>query len=99
MAKLYTLGSAKEFFIDFKQVQLELLVEYSAEINYLYGRCPIENKKIDKIQNNVDLIEERPLKQDTVRNKTKFIENKETRKSHKRQVNFKISKNLLERTL
>ena len=79
MAKLYIQGITKDFCIDFKQNQTELLVEYRAEIDSLYQQHPIDHEKIDEIQNNIDLIEERSLKGAMVRSRTKFIENEETR--------------------
>ena len=78
IAKLYIQGITKDFCIDFKEKQTELLVEYRAEIDSLYQQHPIDHEKIDEIQNNIDLIEERSLKGAMVRSRTKFIENEET---------------------
>ena len=78
MAKLYIQGITKDFCIDFKQNQTDLLVEYKAEIDSLYQQKPIDHQKIDQIQNNIDLIEERFLNGAMVRSRTKFIENEET---------------------
>ena len=41
MAKLYIQGITKDFCIDFKQNQTELLVEYRAGIDSLYQQHPI----------------------------------------------------------
>ena len=78
MAKQYIQGITKDFCIDFKQNQNELLVEYRAEIDSLYQQRPIDHEKINEIQNNIDIIEERSLKGAMVRSRTKFIENEET---------------------
>ena len=78
MAKLYIQGITKDFCIDFKQNQTDLLVEYRAEIDSLYQQQPIDHQKIGEIQNNIDLIEERSLKGAMVRSRTKFIDNEET---------------------
>ena len=73
MAKLYIQGITKDFCIDFKEKQTELLVEYRAEIDSLYQQHPIDHEKIDQIQNNIDIIEERSLKGAMVRSRNKFI--------------------------
>ena len=78
MAKLYIQGITKDFCVDFKQKETELLVEYKAEIDSLYKQRPIDHEKIDEIQNNIDIIEERSVKGTMVRSRTKFIENEET---------------------
>ena len=62
MPKQYIQGITKYFCIDFKQKQIELLVEYRAEIDSLYQQRPIDHEKIMEIQNNIDIIEERSLK-------------------------------------
>ena len=85
MARLYIQGITKDFCIEFKQKQIEFLVQYRAETDSLYQKyaltlCPIDHKKIDEIQNkqnNRDLIEERSVKGAMVRNRTKFVENEE----------------------
>ena len=79
MAKLYIQGVTKDFCIEFKQKQTEFLVQYGAETDSLYQKRPTDHEKIDEIQNNIDLIEERSLKGAMVRSRTKFIENEETR--------------------
>ena len=78
IAKLYIQGITKDFCVDFKQKETELLVEYKAEIDSLYKQRPIDHEKIDEIQNNIDIIEERSVKGTMVRSRTKFIENEET---------------------
>ena len=78
MAKLYIQGITKDFCIDFKQNQSELLAEYRTEIDSLYQQQPIDHKKIDEIQNNIEVIKERSVKGAMVQSRTKFIENKET---------------------
>ena len=78
MAKLYIQGVTKDFCIEFKQKQTEFLVQYGAETDSLYQKRPTDHEKIDEIQNNIDLIEERSLKGAMVRSRTKFIENEET---------------------
>ena len=78
MAKLYIQGVTKDFCIEFKQKQTEFLVQYRAETDSLYQKRPTDHEKIDEIQNNIDLIEERSLKGAMVRSRTKFIENEET---------------------
>ena len=78
MAKQYIQGITKDFCIDFKQKQTELLVEYRAEFDSSYKQRHINHEEIDKIQNKIDLIEERPMKGAMVRSRTKFIENEET---------------------
>ena len=85
MARLYIQGITKDFCIEFKQKQIEFLVQYRAETDSLYQKyaltlCPIDHKKIDEIQNkqnNRDLIEERFVKGAMVQNRTKFVENEE----------------------
>ena len=61
MAKLYIQGVTKDFCIEFKQKQTEFLVQYGAETDSLYQKRPTDHEKIDEIQNNIDLIEERSL--------------------------------------
>ena len=78
LAKLYIQGITKDFCIDFKEKQTELLIQYRAEIDSLYQQHPIDHEKIDQIQTNIDIIEERSLKGAMVRSRTKFIENEET---------------------
>ena len=78
MAKLYIQGVTKDFCIEFKQKQTEFLVQYGAETDSFYQKRPTDHEKIDEIQNNIDLIEERSLKGAMVRSRTKFIENEET---------------------
>ena len=78
MAKLYIQGVTKDFCIEFKQKQTEFLVQYGAETDSLYQKRPTDHEKIDEIQNNIDLIEERSLKGAMVRSRTKFIEKEET---------------------
>ena len=78
MAKLYIQGITKDFCIDFKEKQTELLLQYRAEIDSLYQQHPIDHEKLDQIQSNIDIIEERSLKGAMVRSRTKFIENEET---------------------
>ena len=77
MPEQYIQGFTKDFCIHFKQNQTELLVEYRAEIDSLYQQRPIDHEKINEIQNNIDIIEERSLKGAMVRSRTKFIENEE----------------------
>ena len=84
MARLYIQGITKDFCIEFKQKQIEFLVQYRAETDSLYQKyaltlCPIDHKKIDEIQNkqnNRDLIEERLLKETIEKKKKKFVKNK-----------------------
>ena len=78
MAKQYIHSIIKVFCIDFKQKQIELLAEYRDKIDSLYKHRPINHKEIGKIQNKIDLIEERSLKGGMVRSRTKYIENEET---------------------
>ena len=78
MAKIYIQGITKDFYIDFKEKQTELLIQYRAEIDSLCQQHPIDHEKIDQIQTNIDIIEERSLKGAMVRSRTKFIENEET---------------------
>ena len=44
----------------------------------LYEQRPIDHEKIDEIQNNIDIIEERSVKGAMVWIRTKFIEDIET---------------------
>ena len=78
LAKLYIQGITKDFCIDFKEKQTELLLQYKAVTGSLYQQHPIDHEKIDQIQTNIDIIEERSLKGAMVRSRTKFIENEET---------------------
>ena len=78
LAKLYIQGITKDFCIDFKEKQTELLLQYKAVTGSLYQQHPIDHEKIDQIQTNIDIIEERLLKGAMVRSRTKFIENEET---------------------
>ena len=78
MAKIYIQGITKDFCIDYKEKQTELLLQYRAEIDLLYQQHPIDHEKLDQIQSNIDIIEERSLKGAMVRSRTKFIENEET---------------------
>ena len=78
MAKFYIEGITNDFSIDFKEKQTELLLQYRAEIDSLYQQHPIDHEKLDQIQTNIDIIEERSLKGAMARSRTKFIENEET---------------------
>ena len=78
MAKIYIQGITKDFCIDYKEKQTELLLQYRAEIDLLYQQHPIDHEKLDQIQSNIDIMEERSLKGAMVRSRTKFIENEET---------------------
>ena len=78
MAKIYIQSITKDFCLDLKQKETELLIEYRAEIDSLYQQCPINHEQIDETQRKIDLIEECSLKGAMVRSRTKFIENEET---------------------
>ena len=78
MAKIYIQGITKDFCIDLKQKEAELLIEYRTEIDSLYQQRPINHEQIDETQNKIDLIEQRSLKGAMVRSRTKSIENEET---------------------
>ena len=73
MAKIYIQGITKDFCIDHKQKETELLMEYRPEINSLYHQGPINHEQIDEIQNKI--IEERFLTGAMIQSRTKFIEN------------------------
>ena len=78
MAKIYTQGITKDFCIDLKQKETELLIKHGAEIDSLYQQRPINHEQIDGTQNKIDLIEQRSLKGAMVRSRAKLIENEET---------------------
>ena len=78
MPKQYIQDICKDFCIDLKQKETEILVEYRTEIDSLYQQLTINHEKIDEIQKKIDLIEERSLKGAMVQSRTKSIENEET---------------------
>ena len=78
MPKQYIQDICKDFCIDLKQKETELLVEYRTEIVSLYQQRAINHEQIDEIQNKIDLIEERSLKGAMVQSRIKSIENEVT---------------------
>ena len=68
----------KDVCIDLKQKEIELLMEYRAEINSLYQQRPINHGQLDEIENKIDLTEESSLKGPMVQSRTKSTENEET---------------------
>ena len=62
MAKQYIQGIIKDFCIDLKQKQTELLVKHTVEVDSLYKKRPINHEEMYEIQNKIDLIIERSLK-------------------------------------
>ena len=78
MPKQYIQDICKDFCIDLKQKETEILVEYRTEIDSLYQQLTINHEQIDEIQKKIDLIEECSLKGAMVQNRTKSIENEET---------------------
>ena len=71
MAKQRMQDITKDFCIDLKQKEIELLMEYRAAINSLYQQRPINHGQLDEIENKIDLTEESSLKGPMVQSRTK----------------------------
>ena len=94
MAKLYIQGVRKDFCTDFTQKQMEFLAEYRAEIDPLYLQTPADHQKIDRIQNNIDLIEERSLKETMVGVEPDSLKTKKPLPNSFMQQNLFFKKNI-----